>query len=165
MLWRHLVVTAAAAWLCVSAAADAAESKANRAPIVTGTIPNSSVGADYFFRPEAKDPEGDALTFILTGAPTWMVFRASDGRIVGRPPEAAVYHNIVLSVRDSAGNTTSLPPATVTITTGPATSCVVLITVTPAFPPIVRRSDNRMVAPPVVVDRSVRVLAVLSNTE
>jgi hypothetical protein len=116
MLWRHLVVTAAAAVLCVFAA-DAAV--ANRAPTITGTMGNSSVGADYFFRPEAKDPEGDALTFTLTGAPSWMVFRASDGRIVGRPPVAAVYSNIVMSVRDSAGNTTSLPPATVTIT-GPA---------------------------------------------
>jgi hypothetical protein len=120
MLWRHFVVTTAAAWLCAFAADAAVELKANRPPIITGTIPNSSVGADYFFLPDAKDPEGDALTFTLTGAPSWMIFRASDGRIVGRPPEAAVYHNVVLSVRDSAGNTTSLPPATVTITTGPA---------------------------------------------
>jgi hypothetical protein len=118
MLWRQFVVTVAAAWLCAFAT-DAAPS-ANRAPTITGTIGDGSVGADYFFRPEATDPEGDALTFTLTGAPSWMVLRASDGRIVGRPPEAAVYHNIVMSVRDSAGNTTSLPPATVTITAGPA---------------------------------------------
>lgn len=112
MLWRYLLVTAAAVWLLNAETAQSA----NGAPTLTGTLPDSSVGADYFFLPEAKDPEGDALQFTLSGAPSWMIFRESDGRIVGRPPEEGVYPNIVLSVRDRAGNVTSLPPATVTIT-------------------------------------------------
>jgi hypothetical protein len=114
MLWRQFILTAAVG-LCAFAA-DAATPSTNRPPTISGTIGNGTVGKDYYFLPVAKDPDGDALTFTLTGAPSWMKFRESDGRIVGSPPAAAIYPNIVLSVRDSAGNTVSLPPATVTIT-------------------------------------------------
>ncbi|WP_129775849.1 putative Ig domain-containing protein [Peristeroidobacter soli] len=101
---------------CLLAAGAEAATPSNRAPTISGTLSNSQVGADYYFMPKASDPDGDTLTFSISGAPGWMRFRASDGRIVGQPDTEGIFSNIVISVRDSHGNTASLPPATITIT-------------------------------------------------
>ncbi|MFC4309788.1 fibronectin type III domain-containing protein [Steroidobacter flavus] len=102
--------------LCLLAVGAGAASPANRAPTISGKLPDTRVGADYYFMPKASDPDGDTLTFSISGAPGWMRFRESDGRIVGQADAEGIYSNIVVSVRDSHGNTTSLPPATITIT-------------------------------------------------
>lgn len=111
---RYLASTAAAALICT--VANAATSSANRAPTITGQLSNGVVGKDYYFMPKATDPESDRLTFSIVNAPHWMEFRDSDGRITGQPDAAGVHPNIVVSVKDTAGNVTSLPPVTVTVT-------------------------------------------------
>lgn len=131
---KYLLLAAAMMYSCLTqAATDASVAPVNRAPTISGVVGNGTVGAEYYFRPTASDPEGDRLTFSISGAPGWMVFRPLDGRIVGTPTDAGTYTGIVISVRDSAGNVASLPPATVTISGNSApTNRVPTITGTPA---------------------------------
>ncbi len=120
---RFPAIVVAIGWCLPGGVGYCAESvspSVNRAPAISGTLSDGVVGGDYYFLPKASDPEGDALTFSISNAPGWMKFRASDGRITGQPDAAGTYSNIVISVRDSHGNTTSLPPATVKVTGGRA---------------------------------------------
>jgi hypothetical protein len=59
---------------------------ASAPPSITGT-PNASVVVDsvYSFRPDASDPEGDALSFSITNKPGWATFNTTRGRLTGTP--------------------------------------------------------------------------------
>ena len=84
---------------------------ANAAPTISGT-PAASViaGSAYEFTPQAADPEGQALTFSVTGRPAWATFDAATGRLSGTPSASDVgtYSGIVITVSDGAASA-SLP--------------------------------------------------------
>ena len=82
----------------------------NNPPAISGS-PATSVaeGVSYSFTPSASDPDGDTLTFSITGKPGWASFNTSTGGLTGVPNAAdvGVYDRISISVTDSV-NTVSL---------------------------------------------------------
>jgi hypothetical protein len=76
---------------------------ANQAPVISGT-PTTSVTQDesYLFMPNASDPDGDALSFSITGKPAWASFDTSTGSLSGTPSDgtAGLYSGITISVSD-----------------------------------------------------------------
>jgi hypothetical protein len=94
---------------------------ANSPPVISGT-PNTAlvVGTAWVFTPTASDPDGDPLSFSISGGPFWMTFNTSTGRLSGTPTSAHIgtYSNIRISVSD--GNaTTQLPAFTLTVSAAP----------------------------------------------
>ena len=86
----------------------------NRAPVISGSpAPAVTVGSAYSFRPTASDPDGQALSFSITGKPGWATFSASTGRLSGTPGSGAVgtHPGIVISVSDGTAST-ALPAFT-----------------------------------------------------
>jgi len=75
----------------------------NSPPQISGT-PTPSINANnsYSFTPTASDPDGDNLTFSISGQPSWASFDASTGELSGTPGDAdvGVYSDIVISVSD-----------------------------------------------------------------
>jgi hypothetical protein len=90
----------------------------NNPPLISGS-PDTSllVGTAWSFTPTASDPDGDTLIFSVTGAPSWMSFNSSTGRLYGTPTSAhvGVHSNIRISVSDGQA-TASLPAFSVTVT-------------------------------------------------
>ena len=90
---------------------------ANEPPTISGT-PGTEVNANsaYSFTPSASDPEGDTLTFSISGQPGWATFNAATGTLSGTPGDAdvGVYENIVISVSDGEF-TASLPAFSITV--------------------------------------------------
>jgi hypothetical protein len=75
----------------------------NHPPSISGTVrTNVEVGKNYYFKPQASDPDGDKLAFGVANKPAWLRFAASDGSLWGVPTAADVgaYPNIVISVAD-----------------------------------------------------------------
>jgi hypothetical protein len=99
---------------------------ANRPPVISGT-PATSVmqGTAYSFQPTASDPDGNALTFSVTNAPSWATFSTTTGRLQGTPTASHVgtYSNIVIRVSDGSASV-ALPAFSITVAavaTGSAT--------------------------------------------
>jgi hypothetical protein len=97
---------------------------ANRAPTISGASSATvSVGQAFSFTPTASDPDGNALTFSITGRPAWLSFNASTGALSGTPAAADVAsYSMTITVSD--GSLTASLPITVTvvaIATGSAT--------------------------------------------
>jgi hypothetical protein len=92
---------------------------ANSAPTIQGS-PSTSVAAGqaYSFQPAASDPDGDALTFTVSGLPAWATFNASNGKISGTPSAAdvATYSNIRVTVSDGKGGSASTAMFAITVT-------------------------------------------------
>jgi hypothetical protein len=100
---------------------------ANRAPDLRGSPPTSvAAGATYDFRPTASDPDGDTLTWSISGKPAWASFNSSSGRLYGSPgaDETGTHSGIVITVSDGeltdklgpfAINVTSTPTGTATL--------------------------------------------------
>jgi hypothetical protein len=80
----------------------------NAAPTITGT-PVASLTTDtaYWFRPVASDPDGDTLTFSITGKPAWAYFNEANGALSGTPTtaQAGTYSNIAIRVSDGRAAT------------------------------------------------------------
>ena len=58
----------------------------NLPPVISGTPAASIVaGQAYSFQPSASDPNGDTLTFSISGKPAWATFNTSTGRLNGTP--------------------------------------------------------------------------------
>jgi hypothetical protein len=78
-------------------------SPVNNPPTIGGS-PSTLVeeGSNYSFTPSASDPDGDALTFSITGKPAWASFNTSTGALTGVPSAAdvGVYEGISISVTD-----------------------------------------------------------------
>lgn len=88
----------------------------NRAPIISGLPPTSGlVGSNYLFAPTASDPDGDALTWSITGKPADASFNLSNGRLTWTPATAGTWTGIVITVTDSRGAAASLPAFSITI--------------------------------------------------
>jgi hypothetical protein len=99
---------------------------ANRSPVISGTpAPSVTEGASYSFTPTASDPDGNALTFSITGRPAWASFDTANGRLSGTPGagSAGAYANIQISVSDGSLSATL---AAFTITVLPANRAPVI---------------------------------------
>ena len=87
----------------------------NQAPTISGTPPSQTMqGQQYSFTPTANDPNGDSLTFTITGTPAWATFNSSTGRLSGTPPQVGTFANIRISVSDGT-TTVNLPAFTITV--------------------------------------------------
>jgi Putative Ig domain len=91
---------------------------ANGAPTISGS-PKTTVqaGSAYAFTPTASDPEGNALTFSISGRPAWSAFNASTGALSGTPnsTQMGTYSSIVISVSDGTSSR-SLPAFSINVT-------------------------------------------------
>ena len=110
----------------------------NTAPVISGT-PATSVlaGSTYSFQPTASDANGDALTFSISGQPSWATFSTTTGRLTGTPSSAQVgsYGAIVITVSDGK-TTASLPAFSVTV------NAVVLGSATLSWTPPTQNTDG-----------------------
>ena len=90
---------------------------ANSPPVISGS-PDTAVvvGAPWSFTPTASDPDGDPLTFSISGRPSWLTFNTATGRLSGTPSssDVGVHQNIRISVSDGAAST-SLPTFSLTV--------------------------------------------------
>jgi Putative Ig domain len=111
----------------------------NAAPVVSGT-PSGEIpaGFPYVFKPTVSDPDGDAVTLEVVGAPRWATFDAVTGELRGTPADADVGDVTGIVIRASDGKaTTAFGPFSVrvkrpTAATGAAGSRPPTISGTPA---------------------------------
>jgi hypothetical protein len=70
-----------------------------------------AVNERYLFTPTAVDPEGEPLTFSITGRPAWLAFSQTTGVLSGTPTAADIgfYRDITIEVSDGH-NTARLAP-------------------------------------------------------
>jgi len=90
---------------------------ANRAPTISGSPATSvTAGQAYSFRPTASDPDGQSLTFSISGKPSWASFSTTTGQLSGTPASTAAgtYSNIVISVSDGIASST-LPAFSISV--------------------------------------------------
>ncbi len=93
---------------CLAMIAASAQA-ANRPPTISGTpATTGTVGASYFFRPVASDPEGHAIVFSVVNRPWWAEFSPNSGRVSGTPTAAGTWSSIRITVSDGV-NKVSLP--------------------------------------------------------
>ena len=89
----------------------------DHAPQIFGAAAaTASVGVMYSFQPTATDADGDALTFSLSGAPSWLKVNSATGLVSGTPTNAdiGVDAGIVLQVSDGS-SVVSLAPFTINV--------------------------------------------------
>jgi hypothetical protein len=88
----------------------------NSAPTISGTpVTSATVGVAWSFAPTASDPDGDALTWSITGKPGPAGFNVSTGQLSWTPASAGTWSNIVITVTDSRGASASLAAFSVTV--------------------------------------------------
>ena len=99
----------------------------NRAPAISGTPATIvAVGQAYSFQPVANDPDGQTISFQISGRPAWATFNSATGQLSGTPAasDARTYSDIVITVTDGSAST-ALPAFNITvamqIATGSAT--------------------------------------------
>ena len=98
----------------------------NRAPVISGS-PRPTVLQNEFseFMPTASDPDGDTLTFSITGKPSWASFSTANGALSGTPAagDVGTYTGISITVTDGAASASlnSFSIEVVSIGTGSAT--------------------------------------------
>lgn len=106
----------------VTAAPSSPPAPVNSPPTITAGKPVASVqaGSHYAFQPSATDPDGDALTFSITGKPAWAAFNTSTGLLSGTPAnaDAGTSSTVTVSVSDGQ-HTVSLAPFTIQVTAVP----------------------------------------------
>jgi len=81
----------------------------NSPPTIGGTpAAQVTVGAQYSFTPSASDPDGDNLTFSVSGKPDWASFDTSNGSLSGTPVagDEGSYAGISISVSDGNDSAT-----------------------------------------------------------
>jgi hypothetical protein len=116
--YSNIVVTvgdgqasASLAPFAITVTAIASTTPTNTPPKISGT-PNGSAqaGKVWSFQPAASDADGNALTFSISGKPSWATFSAITGNLSGTPGAANVgtYSSIVISVSDGKASV-SLP--------------------------------------------------------
>ncbi len=77
----------------------------NRAPTISGTPPSSvNINTQYSFTPTASDPDGNPISFTVSGLPAWANLTTSTGRISGTPGAGDVgnYTGIRITVTDGS---------------------------------------------------------------
>jgi len=115
------------------ASATPSTSAANRAPVLSGSPPNSAtVSVAYAYTWSAVDPDGDALTFSIVNLPSWASFDTASGRLWGTPgfADAGTTTSVQVSVSDGKSST-SLPPFLLTVAAAAATGIATLEWIAP----------------------------------
>lgn len=77
--------------------------QSNAAPTISGNPATSAkVGVRYYFKPAAKDANGDKLAFSIRNKPTWASFSKSTGKLDGKPLKSDIgkTSNIIIAVSD-----------------------------------------------------------------
>jgi Putative Ig domain len=100
-----------------SATSPTSGSADNAAPQISGVAATTAkVGQSYSFQPSAKDADNHALTFSVSGAPSWLTFSPTTGRMSGTPTAADVGTDkaILLQVSDGTSSV-SLAPFSITV--------------------------------------------------
>jgi hypothetical protein len=98
------------------------EARENRPPSIGGTPSSSArVGVAYVFRPSASDPDGDRLSWSITGKPDGAVFSTSTGELAWTPTTEGNWQGIIITVTDSNGASASLPAFSISVASAPAT--------------------------------------------
>lgn len=106
---------------------------ANHAPTISGTPTTIAVvGQAYSFQPSASDADGNALTFSITGKPTWASFNQSTGRLSGTPASGnvGIHSNIRISVSDGT-TSAQLPVFSIQVQAAPVSNSPPTISGTP----------------------------------
>ena len=86
-------------------------------PVISGAPPTQvAVWNLYDFTPSASDPDGEPLSFSITGMPPWASFDLTTGQLSGTPSVAdiRVFSDISISVSDGA-TSTKLPAFSITV--------------------------------------------------
>jgi hypothetical protein len=111
MTWVGLTV----AFLAVFAAPAEAGRK-SAPPIISGTpLTSTLVDTPYFFQPSASDPDGDALTFRISGKPSWANFNSATGLLSGKPTSTGTYTGITIRATDGR-TAVALPTFSISVT-------------------------------------------------
>ena len=100
----------------------------NRAPAISGTPATLvAVGQAYSFRPVATDPDGQALSFRISGRPAWASFNNATGELSGTPAasDAGTYPGILITATDGSAST-ALPAFDITVARQLATGSATL---------------------------------------
>jgi hypothetical protein len=109
--WAILAVACLAAFTTPAEAA-----RKSAPPVISGTpLTSTMVDTPYAFQPQASDPDGEDLTFRISGKPSWANFNAVTGLLSGRPTSAGVYNGITIRVTDGR-TAVSLPTFSITVT-------------------------------------------------
>ena len=91
----------------------------NTSPQISGTAATSVQQFQaYSFSPEVSDADpGSSFSFNILNRPAWASFDEHSGQLSGTPGAgtARTYRNIVISVTDNAGGTSSLPAFDLTV--------------------------------------------------
>ena len=114
MLLRQALVRLAAAGLLLPAVGALA---AGKAPTIAGDPPARVIaGQQWYFEPDATDPENDKLTFKVINKPRWATFWTGRGRLFGTPSAADVgtFYNVIIEVSDGT-STRRLPAFSITV--------------------------------------------------
>lgn len=91
-------------------------------PVISGVpISTVTVGQTYTFTPQASDPDGDALAFMIANRPAWLTFNTRDGSLSGVAPAGSegTFKHIVISVSDGQ-QIASLTPFSIQVMPAPA---------------------------------------------
>lgn len=95
----------------------AVTANSNSAPIISGAASlELTAGETYSFTPTVSDADDDALSFTISGLPSWASFDSGTGRVSGTPKEGDVgtYTGITITVSDGQAEDT-LGPFTITV--------------------------------------------------
>ena len=98
----------------------------NNPPSISGTPSTAAkAGQPYAFAPTASDPDGQALTFTISGRPSWAAFDTRTGALTGTPADGNVgtFGPITIGVTDGTASA-ALPAFSIVVgaaTTGWAT--------------------------------------------
>ena len=79
----------------------------NRPPVLSGTMAGSAVtGVEYASQLSATDPDGDTLSWSVSGAPAWLALDPVSGRLLGIPTlsDAGTSTGITMTVSDGAAS-------------------------------------------------------------
>jgi hypothetical protein len=108
----------------VAGAAQPATPASDPAPQISGVAATTAkVGQSYSFQPSAKDMDNRVLTFAISGAPAWLTFNSTTGRIAGTPTSADVGTDRAIVLQVSNGTSAvELAPFSITVVAADASS-------------------------------------------
>jgi hypothetical protein len=114
------------ATLCIGGLHAASANAQNLAPVISGSPAlDVASGQAYNFQPAASDPNGDSLSFGVSGLPRWANFDKRSGRLSGRPGsrDVGVTRTITIAVSDGRLSA-ALPSFRITVRAGGAPTIV-----------------------------------------
>lgn len=80
----------------------------NNKPVVPApSCGNGTEGTAFTCNANTTDPDGDAITYSVVGAPSWLSINQSNGTLSGTPPTATTHTNITVVASDGSASSTS----------------------------------------------------------